>query len=70
MIEVTKEQFFRVIGPMDVHPKSERDFSSWETRDRDVVGRTTPGYMCRDENGKHTSCNRYFLQERFTEAIQ
>jgi hypothetical protein len=46
MREVTKEQFFAVMGPLDVNPRPGRDFSEWETRDRRVIGRSWPGYLC------------------------
>lgn len=49
MIEVTKEEFFAYVNgaPFDIHPRSERDKSVWETRSRVVIGESTPGYMCR-----------------------
>lgn len=65
MKQVTKERFFAVIGPMDVTPRPERDHSLWETRARQIVGRTTPGYALRDENGLLTSEKKFFLAERF-----
>lgn len=44
--QVTKAQFFAVVGPMDVHPRPERAHSEWEHRpSRAMVGKTTPGYM-------------------------
>lgn len=64
MIEVTKEKFFAVIGPKDVHPHTHTDHSSWEALHREVIGRTTLGYLCRDEHGKHTSRSRYFLVDQ------
>ncbi len=48
-VPVTKEAFFAVIGPMDVHPRPEPDRSVWETPRRRVVGITTPGYKCEGE---------------------
>ena len=45
-VSVTKAQFFAAVGPMDVHPRPERDCSEWVYREsRAVVGITTPGYM-------------------------
>ncbi len=70
MIEVTKEQFFATVGQLDVHPRAERDHSSWETRSREFVGRTTPGYMCRDEAGRYTSEKRYWVADRFAKSTQ
>ena len=54
MREVSRDQFFAAVGRMNVHPRSERDASYWETPTRKVMGRTEPGYMC--EGPK-----RYFL---------
>lgn len=70
MIEVTKERFYATVGLMDVHPRPEPDHSSWETRGREVVGRTTPGYLCRDEIGQWTNKSRYFVAERFARDSQ
>jgi hypothetical protein len=44
--EVSKAEFFATVGTMNVHPRCERDESWWETPARQVMGRTTPGYMC------------------------
>ncbi len=44
MIEVTKEQFYKIMGPLDVHPRVERDTTYWELRNRQLVGKTR-GYM-------------------------
>lgn len=46
MIEVTKEEFFAKVGPLDVIPRANRNETIWETRQRVVVGRSTPGYLC------------------------
>ena len=70
MIEVTKERFHASVGQLDVHPRAERDHSSWETRSREVVGRTEPGYMCRDKDGYYTNEKRYWVADRFAKATQ
>lgn len=45
-VQVTKAQFFAAVGPMDVHPRPERDRSEWVHQpSRSVVGKTTPGYI-------------------------
>ena len=45
MTEVSKETFFRTIGPLDAHPRNEREHTIWEDqRSRMVVGRSEPGY--------------------------
>jgi hypothetical protein len=46
LVEVTKEEFYASVGQMNVHPRSERDASYWETPGRVLMGKTTPGYMC------------------------
>lgn len=61
MLEVTKAQFFEIIGPMNVHPRIESDISYWEhTYTREIVGRS--------ERGRTTS--RYWLADRYTHAIK
>lgn len=61
MVEVTKEKFFQVIGPMNVHPRAERMYSSWETPQRQLIGRTEPGYLCQDEHGNRMTKTKFFL---------
>jgi len=46
---VTKEAFYAVVGPLDVHPRSLPDRTLWETPGRRVIGVTTPGYAERAE---------------------
>jgi hypothetical protein len=45
MREVTKDEFFAKIGPMNVHLRSEREETIWETPQREIIGRSTPGYV-------------------------
>lgn len=43
-VEVTREEFFAKIGPMDVHPYPEGPLpytSYWHTRDRQLVGKSS-----------------------------
>jgi hypothetical protein len=47
LVEVTREQFFAIVNPMNVHPRSEKEASYWEMPDRRLIGKTTPGYMCK-----------------------
>ena len=50
-IQVTKAQFFAVVGRMDVHPRPERNHSEWiHQPSRNMVGKTTPGYMAMGES--------------------
>jgi len=61
MIEVPKEQFFKVIGPMNVHPRPERSYTEWASLNtRQVVGRSEPGYI-----PDHQKADRYWLEEGF-----
>lgn len=47
-IEVSKAEFFGIIGPRNIHPRPERDCSIWEdVSTREVIGRTEPGYLRR-----------------------
>lgn len=57
--EVSRDDFYRAIGPINVHPRSEREASYWETPNRELIGKTTPGYMC-------TGRKAYFLRADLT----
>jgi len=46
LVEVSKKVFFARIGPLNVHPRSERETTFWETPNRNLIGKSTPGYMC------------------------
>lgn len=46
MKEVSMEEFHTAIGRMDVIPRQEKSEVFWETRQRILVGKTTPGYLC------------------------
>jgi hypothetical protein len=50
-ISVTKEEFFATVGRLNVHPRSERDASYWETPNREVLGKSTPGWKCEGPKG-------------------
>ena len=46
MIEVTKDEFFRLVGVGNIHPTAEKFESVWrDQRTRVIVGVTTPGYL-------------------------
>lgn len=62
--EVTKEEFFKVIGPLNVHPRTNGKFrglleSTWEMCDgsRRLVGVTSEDCTTRPHGQK-----RYFLE--------
>jgi hypothetical protein len=42
---VEKEEFYSAIGPRDINPHPQPHHTSWEARNRIVVGRTLPGYL-------------------------
>jgi len=44
LVVVTKEEFFAYVGPRDIRPRAEREYSAWETPSRELIGKTTPGY--------------------------
>lgn len=48
MVSVTKEQFYAAMK-IDVHPRAEKEASYWETPSRQLIGISTPGYMCEGE---------------------
>uniref|UniRef100_A0AAU6W1T5 Uncharacterized protein n=1 Tax=Pseudomonas phage Touem01 TaxID=3138548 RepID=A0AAU6W1T5_9VIRU len=61
-VEVSKETFFKVIGPLNVHPRSEPDHSRWEMlNNRQFVGRSEPGYK-----SAHGTPHRYWLEQSYT----
>lgn len=63
MREVTKEEFYAKIGPMNVGPSPQAQETLWYKLDgsRDIVGKTWPGYRCEDEHGRYTTEKRYYL---------
>ena len=56
-VEVTKDEFFATVGPMNVHPRPDKHVTEWETPGRHLIGRTTPGYLCEGPKA-------YFLWKR------
>lgn len=50
MITVSRDEFFAVVNPLNVHPRAERMYSEWiDQRTYAVVGRSYPGYLCEGE---------------------
>lgn len=45
-IEVTKDVFYAFVGPLNVHPRIERDWTYWETPNRHVVGLSNGDDLC------------------------
>lgn len=62
MNEVSRDVFLAAIyaDPRDIHPRVEKDASYWETRNRVLVGKSTPGYLC-------TGRKAYFLPATTTQ---
>jgi hypothetical protein len=55
MKKVTKEQFFEVIGPLDVHPSMQSpEFTEWKLRTGQIIGKSIPGWRNHYTNGKPT----------------
>ena len=64
MIEVTKDQFYRAIGPENVHPRPERECSVWEVvGTRRTIGRSEPGYA-----SPYGTPRRYWLAADFAKG--
>lgn len=56
MREVSKDEFYAAMGPLDVHPSvANPEYTVWELRDRTVVGRSYPGWR------RPCGERRYFL---------
>ncbi len=48
LVAVDKPTFYALMGPRDVHPRSEPDRSVWvDQRTHVVLGVSTPGYLVR-----------------------
>lgn len=63
MVEVSKEEFFAVMGPRDVHPRAKPDRSVWETPNRTVLGHSMPGYLAPTGKPK-----RFFLVQSLAKS--
>lgn len=59
--EVTKEAFYAVMGPRDVQLRSEKMETLWKLPSGQIIGRSTPGYLCRDAEGRYTERKSYHL---------
>jgi hypothetical protein len=59
-VPVTKEKFFAIIGPLNVHPRPEPYRSVWVHQETHaILGIATPGYLCRTPNGAYTASKTY-----------
>lgn len=61
MKQVRQDEFFAVVNPMDVRLRCEPDATYWETPARRVIGKSAPGYLRRDADGRYTSRKEWFL---------
>lgn len=43
-VNVSKAEFFAVMGPLDVTPRPQPERKEWHTRDGAILGLSTPGY--------------------------
>ncbi|MBS7812285.1 hypothetical protein [Roseococcus pinisoli] len=61
MRSVSKEEFYSTVGPMNVHPSVVNPaFSSWETPNREVMGRSYPGWK---HSGLPGTPRAYFVKD-------
>jgi hypothetical protein len=44
-VSVSKDAFYAKVGPMNVHPRPDRDKTTWETPERALIGISFPGYL-------------------------
>jgi len=68
LVVVTKEEFFAYVGPRDIRPRAEREYSAWETPSRELIGKTTPGYANTWSPGGFAP-EVYMLTEAASDAI-
>lgn len=45
LVTVSQQQFFAYVGPRDIVLSTRPNETIWETRNRTMVGRSTPGYL-------------------------
>lgn len=70
-IPVSREHFYAVIGPLEGFSfRSERMEGFAMLNGHRVIGRYTPGYLCRDEQGRYTETKKYFLTREYAEKIK
>lgn len=65
---VSKEEFYATVGQLNVHPRAERDASYWETPNRELMGKSTPGYMCRGEKAYFVRADKFPRAEGLGDA--
>lgn len=61
-VRISQSEFYASIGRLNVHPRSERDLTYWETPDRQILGHSRPGYVGAGEEA-------YFITEIGRAAI-
>lgn len=64
MKQVTKEEFFQFIGPLDVNPSHQKpDVVEWKTRygQGQIIGFSVPGWKNYYTNGKPTE-SQYWIK--------
>lgn len=63
MRRVNHEEWHATVGQLDIVPRCERDASYWETRDRRLMGKTTPGFIAKGEKA-------YFVSAEYDAAYK
>jgi hypothetical protein len=61
-IEVTKEKFYSIIGPLDVSPYPNRDLCLWKLRGGKEIGRSSQGYV-----PKYGGQEKYYILKEYLE---
>lgn len=61
MIAVTKEQFFAVMNPRDVHPCPQKHYVEWKMCGGAgrTLGVTTPGYLHPEREATYKVCEEF-----------
>lgn len=65
MIEVTRDEFYACMGPLDVHPHPWPNRTEWKLRDRRLVAVSFPGYM-----GNYIDPAKYLVEEATLQAFR
>ena len=66
MVKVGESDFYGAVSKMNVHPRSEREFTQWEDLStRQIIGRSTHGWLT-DTAVKE----EFFLSEKLSAGIK
>jgi hypothetical protein len=70
-IQVSREQFYEVINPLErfsFRPEREQTWAILD--DRHVIGKCVPGYVNRDKDGNYTDKKQWFLTPECAARIE